>query len=730
MVLENGEIQLESANNVEVQSPLRSVSDVLREAAHIVTEGPTHHSESTDKDNVLIDEVDVEYSPRKKTLPVEIVVRHTKVVEQKNRDPISGDSDSDADILESPGTRRVLQTLHEDQEMEDGPSSSQAGGSKKWKKGHRRAWSMPNAKGEKMSLAVIQDKGIGEDGNRHRRRIVKYRLNPKSFAAHQEQLKNLPPPTSSGMGTRTCEPSSSITSEFHKDVRFVDDIVISLDEDNELEVDINEEEVIVSNESGKGTRTIIKRFWEARWKATNFEGLPDWLQDNEYLRTGHRPPMPSFATCFKSIFSLHSETGNIWTHMYGCVMFFGVMLWFVTRPSIQIQWMDKLVFSAFFLGAIICLGMSFSFHTVACHSEEVGRIFSKLDYTGISLLIVGSFIPWIYYSFYCRVQPMIIYITMITVLGIAAVIVSLWDKFAEPKFRPLRAGVFVAMGLSAIVPAIHLVLVDGLDYMVGKCALLWMLLMGALYIGGATIYATRVPERFFPGKCDLWFQSHQLFHTCVIIAAFVHFYAITEMAMVKLMEGSCSEQLLERYGTESVHSYLGELLHLEEPPDVNHDNEDVHDEPAELLKRKPKKSILKMKQDSSLDKDKEGRAHFDEMNILATFHPADKDYGNIKIDEPKTPYHHSDPESGDESASSSSSNRPRRVSLGGAIDPDEIAAGLTKPVEKPLRSDDSDDDADLTEEQRAHRREFEKKRKAHYNEGMALKKHVIPMDEE
>ena len=47
------------------------------------------------------------------------------------------------------------------------------------------------------------------------------------------------------------------------------------------------------------------------------ESLPEWMKDNDFLVHGHRQPMPSFRHCFRTIFHVHTETGNIWTHLFG-----------------------------------------------------------------------------------------------------------------------------------------------------------------------------------------------------------------------------------------------------------------------------------------------------------------------------------------------------------------------------------------------------------------------------
>lgn len=68
--------------------------------------------------------------------------------------------------------------------------------------------------------------------------------------------------------------------------------------------------------------------------------------------------------------------------------------------------------------------------------------------------------------------------------------------------------VFLTFGLSGIIPAVHYTLIEGFDYAITRASLGWLILMGALYVLGALLYAVRVPERFFPGKCDLWVSIH------------------------------------------------------------------------------------------------------------------------------------------------------------------------------------------------------------------------------
>jgi len=356
---------------------------------------------------------------------------------------------------------------------------------------------MPSSHKEKSLL--VADAQIKHNGQR-KRQVVRYRRYPYRPTSKAEADVN------------------SFIEATNFDQQFDFD-----DGECELDIDIDDEMGIMGFEEGEPIETPrkmlrMRNFWEASWESRNYELLPAWLQENKFLRTGHRPPIPSFASCFKSIFSLHTETGNIWTHMYGAIAFIGVSAWFLTRSEAVIPLADKCIFGMFFFGAILCLGLSCVFHTVSCHSPRVERFFLKTT-------------------------PMVIYISIYVILGIAMMIVTFWEQFEVPKFRLLRAGIFMAMGLSGVIPVMHVFYAEGWLYMVDEEYYRWLLLMSFLYLAGGTIYAIRFPERYFPGHFDIWFHSHTLFHMFVVVAAFVHFYGITGMAMERLEGASCSETI-------------------------------------------------------------------------------------------------------------------------------------------------------------------------------------------
>jgi adiponectin receptor len=87
--------------------------------------------------------------------------------------------------------------------------------------------------------------------------------------------------------------------------------------------------------------------------------------------------MPSVKQCFASIFRLHTETVNIWTHLLGTLVFIVLAIYFLTRPTSEVQIDKKLIFGSFFLGAIVCLLCSTLYHTLYCHSPKISKLFGK-----------------------------------------------------------------------------------------------------------------------------------------------------------------------------------------------------------------------------------------------------------------------------------------------------------------------------------------------------------------
>eukprot|EP00090_Calanus_glacialis_P017814 TRINITY_DN27656_c0_g1_i1.p1 TRINITY_DN27656_c0_g1~~TRINITY_DN27656_c0_g1_i1.p1 ORF type:complete len:310 (-),score=59.28 TRINITY_DN27656_c0_g1_i1:95-1024(-) len=306
--------------------------------------------------------------------------------------------------------------------------------------------------------------------------------------------------------------------------------------------------VVKRKNIGNGRRPLETRSrGRKHYNHIKFEEVPSWISDNEFILSHHRPELNSFKECLRSIFGLHSETGNIWTHLLGLLSFVIIAIVFYIKPfcdqcSSDVAFIDKFVFIFFFLGAISCLSFSMMFHTVLCHSEHVYKIFSKLDYVGISILTIGSFIPWIYYGFYCDFLYKVVYISTISVLAVGTIFVTMIDKFATAAYRPVRATLFVCIGLFAIAPFTHFLILHGWEGAKDLAAVKDILIMACLYISGAVLYGARIPERFMQGRCDLWLQSHQIFHTLVVAGAAVQFYGMRDAALYRLTEaGECPQ---------------------------------------------------------------------------------------------------------------------------------------------------------------------------------------------
>ena len=270
----------------------------------------------------------------------------------------------------------------------------------------------------------------------------------------------------------------------------------------------------------------------------SYDELPEWYQDNEFIKNYYRPVSNSFKISLKSIFKLHNESFNIWSHAIPLVPVAAVLIYKFVSAVATLFTLDfinstyfkrQLLMIFFYSSPAVMFFFSATLHTFMNHSHKISKRLSCFDYTGIIAMINGGIVTYCYYVFYDYPTSQLIYMLSNIVISVVSLFFVNNDNFYTSAYRPIRGILFVSLGMAATIPAIHLVIQHGLYHCFKEFYLLQIILMAVAYIFGALMFVIRFPEKQFPGKCDLIGSSHNILHLFVVVATGILIYAVESL---------------------------------------------------------------------------------------------------------------------------------------------------------------------------------------------------------
>ena len=170
-------------------------------------------------------------------------------------------------------------------------------------------------------------------------------------------------------------------------------------------------------------QTLETKIEDTLTRLIPWDDLPAWRRDNPSILHGYRRTSHSLLGSLRSLLYLHNESVNVYTHLVGAAGFLvlGLYLHELIAPRYEsASAADVLALGCFFAGAVCCLGMSATYHLLCNHSQAVARWGNKLDYTGIVLLIVGSYVPALWYGFFCWAGWLTGYLGAVSTLSLSS----------------------------------------------------------------------------------------------------------------------------------------------------------------------------------------------------------------------------------------------------------------------------------------------------------------------
>lgn len=275
----------------------------------------------------------------------------------------------------------------------------------------------------------------------------------------------------------------------------------------------------------------------------HYEDLPVPWRVNPHILKGYRFSETKVA-CVHSAFSFSNETVNIWSHFLGLILILSIAFYFYPTSTLfnNSTKTDICIAAVFFFAACKCMFCSTMWHTMNSITDQtLLERFACVDYTGISLLIAASIMTTEYTAFYCEPLSRWTYLILTASLGIGGVILPWHPTFNRADMAWARVAFYVSLGATGFLPILQLTMTRGWDWAGTFYAPILKSI--SVYLIGAVVYASQVPERWCPGAFDYVGGSHNLWHFAVLGGILFHY-----MAMQEFFAGAFERKITECQG--------------------------------------------------------------------------------------------------------------------------------------------------------------------------------------
>lgn len=254
----------------------------------------------------------------------------------------------------------------------------------------------------------------------------------------------------------------------------------------------------------------------------DWASCPPHLQFNKFVLTGYRPEA-SGGECVRSLFYLHNELGNIYTHGIPLLGFIFLLPLSMPWSQITVSWLGVVHYLACItpqLGSVL-------YHLFMNHKggAPVYHTLLTVDMCGVCMVNTLGALPIIYVTLLCYPSTRSAALLMYTCLSSYAIYCAItassnvtrlrsfaWQAFFRFLFFYLRW-----VGLGTGHPS----------------SLQRYLVMDSLALLGGMINISRIPERWKPGKFDYWFNSHQIMHVLAVLSiTYLHWGVVSDLLWV------------------------------------------------------------------------------------------------------------------------------------------------------------------------------------------------------